>query len=247
MVNLKMTTKYGAMASAVCASIFVAGFYFVRERYQRKEPPPKLMRSMSMAVLHGGKLALKRLVEYHEARADKDALHQAECDLKAHLFTKKHPDYKKLQSIVAKLEMSGKEAEGADILEKTTVKLRNERKVHERYETEMLLVEMLIYKGDYKKALSCDCLRHVEISDARRPLYKAVIYIMLSKYPREEIIDEWKKFHDLNQSFHCEPMENESLVEAQLHKLIIDFNEFEKVINVLKEDIIDAQAMKRKK
>lgn len=98
MVNLKMTTKYGAMVSAVFASILVAGVYFVRERsWRRKEEPPKFMRSMSMAVLHGGKLALKRLLEYHEARADKEALYQVECDLKAHLFTKKRPDYKKLQ------------------------------------------------------------------------------------------------------------------------------------------------------
>lgn len=98
MVNLKMTTKYGAMASAVFASIVVAGVYFVRVGTRRKQEPPKLMRSMSIAVLHGGQLALKRLVEYHEARADKCAqLDQAECDLKSHLLNKKHPDYKKLQ------------------------------------------------------------------------------------------------------------------------------------------------------
>lgn len=98
MVNLKMTTKYGAMASAVFASIVVAGVYFVRVgTSRRKQEPPKLMRSMSIAVLHGGHLALKRLVEYHEARADKCAqLDQAECDLK-HLLSEKHPNYKKLQ------------------------------------------------------------------------------------------------------------------------------------------------------
>lgn len=97
MVNLKMTTKYGAMASAVFASIVVAGVYFVRVSTRRKQEPPKLMRSMSMAVLHGGHLALKRLVEYHEARADKCAqLDQAESDLK-NFLSEKHPDYKKLQ------------------------------------------------------------------------------------------------------------------------------------------------------
>lgn len=133
-----------------------------------------------------------------------------------------------------------------------------------------------LLQGDYEKALKCDCLSHFEISDARRPLYKvrkpfpsyflssqsnkkwnsmitfswnywqAIIYIMSSKHARDEIIDEWKKFHDLNQAFHCEPLENESLIESQLHQLITDFDEFEKVIKVLKEDIIEAQAKRKK-
>ncbi|KAK9942968.1 hypothetical protein M0R45_008602 [Rubus argutus] len=70
MVNLKMTTKYGAMASAIFASIVFAGVYFVRVSTRRnKQEPPKLMiKSMSIAVLHGGQLALKRLVEYHKAK-----------------------------------------------------------------------------------------------------------------------------------------------------------------------------------
>lgn len=42
--------------------------------------------------------------------------------------------------------MSGKEAEAVEILEKARTKARNEKKWHEVYETEMLLVEMLIYK-----------------------------------------------------------------------------------------------------
>ena len=68
---------------------------------------------------------------------------------------------------------------------------------------------------------------------------------MLSK-SREEIIHEWKKLYDLNQAFYCEPFENDSLEEAQLHRLITDYNKFEKVINVLKEDITEAHAKKRK-
>ncbi|XP_062018158.1 uncharacterized protein LOC133734545 [Rosa rugosa] len=243
MVNLKMTTKYGAMASAVFASIFVAGIYFVRGRSRRKEDPPRLMRSMSMAVLHGGYLALKRLLEYHEARADKFALNQVECDFKTHLLTKKRPNYKKLTSILAKLEMSGKEAETVEILEKTRTKAKNEQKWHEAYETEMLLVEMLIYKGDYEKALKCECLSHEEISDARRPLYKAIIYIMLSKPAAR---DQWEKFIELNQAFHCEPgLKKESLEEAQLHNLVSDFKEFEKVVDILKDDITEAKQRKK--
>ncbi|KAM5587677.1 hypothetical protein ABKV19_006220 [Rosa sericea] len=246
MVNLKMTTKYGAMASAVFASIFVAGVYFVRERSRRKEEPPKLMRSVSMAVLHGGKLALKRLLDYHGARADKCALNLAECELKTQIFSEKRHDYKKLQLIVAKLEMSGKEAETVEILEKARIKAEKEQKWHEAYETEMFLVEMLIYKGDYEKALKCDCLSHEEISDARRPLYKAIIYIMSSS--KQPAIDQWEKFIQLNQAFHCEPsLEKESLEEAQLHNLISDFKEFEKVVNVLKDDITEAKAKQIRK
>lgn len=242
-----MTTKYGAMASAVFASIVVAGVYFVRvsnSRKQepsnrRKQEPPKLMRSMSMAVLHGGHLALKRLVEYHEARADNCALlDQAECDLK-HILSLEHPNYQKLQSIIAKLEMSGKETEAITILENAITKAQNDGKCHEAYEIEMLLVEMLIYKGDFKKALERKCLSHEEISDARRPLYKAICTMLLKhEYNRKEAEQHWQDFNNLNKEFHCEPgSEKESLVESQLHKLKSDFREFEKVINVLRDDI----------
>lgn len=54
-----------------------------------------------------------------------------------------------LKSIIAKLEMSGKEIEAVKILENAITKAQNEGKCHEAYETEMLLVEMLIYKVFY--------------------------------------------------------------------------------------------------
>jgi hypothetical protein len=47
---------------------------------------------------------------------------------------------------VAKLEKSGKEDEAVRTLEKAFIKTRKDRKAHEAYEIEMLLVEMLIYK-----------------------------------------------------------------------------------------------------
>lgn len=50
------------------------------------------------------------------------------------------------KSIVAKLEMSGKEAFAVEILERAVDKARKDKKPHEAYEIEMLLVEMLIYK-----------------------------------------------------------------------------------------------------
>ncbi|KAF2305423.1 hypothetical protein GH714_005153 [Hevea brasiliensis] len=126
---------------------------------------------MSMGALHGGKLAMERLTDYHQARADAASLNAAESELKV-LLEEEQPDFKKLQSAVAKLEMSGKEAVAVGILESAVKKARMEEKPQEAYEIEMLLVEMLIYKGDYDKALKCECLSHEEISDARRPLYK---------------------------------------------------------------------------
>lgn len=44
-----------------------------------------------------------------------------------------------------KMEMSGKEAKGVELLKKALEKARKEGKGHEVYEIEMLLVEMLIY------------------------------------------------------------------------------------------------------
>ena len=51
-----------------------------------------------------------------------------------------------LKATIAKLEMSGEEANAVKILEKAYVKATDEGQPHEAYEIEMLLVEMLIYK-----------------------------------------------------------------------------------------------------
>lgn len=50
------------------------------------------------------------------------------------------------QRAVAKLEMSGKEEHAVAKLEKALEKMKEENKQLEAYETDMLLVEMLIYK-----------------------------------------------------------------------------------------------------
>ena len=50
------------------------------------------------------------------------------------------------ESTGAKLEMSGKEAVAAEILEAHLKWIKNEGKSHEAYEIEMLLVEMHIYQ-----------------------------------------------------------------------------------------------------
>ena len=52
----------------------------------------------------------------------------------------------RLKSTVAKLEMTGKEAEAAALLEVAYERAMKQKKPHEAYEIEMLLVEMLIYQ-----------------------------------------------------------------------------------------------------
>ncbi|KAL6282631.1 hypothetical protein ACE6H2_013560 [Prunus campanulata] len=135
--------------------------------------------------------------------------------------------------------MSGKEAQAVEILKNATAKARNEGRNHEAYEYEMLL-------GDFKEALGRECLRHVEILDARRPLFKAIIHIML-ECNENEGIKYWREFNDLKEEFHCTPCKKESMEECQLHKLSTNFNEFEQVVHMLKKDIMEAQAKRNKK
>ncbi|KAH0699444.1 hypothetical protein KY284_013659 [Solanum tuberosum] len=94
-----------------------------------------------MGVLHGGELALERLIDYHKAKANFLSLNSAETELDA-LLNEERPDFKKLHRCVAKMEMSGKESEAV-------MKLRNairKAEPHKAYEFEMLLVETLIYQ-----------------------------------------------------------------------------------------------------
>ena len=51
-----------------------------------------------------------------------------------------------MKSTVAKLEMTKKEAAAVKTLKSALKIARKERKLHEGYEIEMLLVEMFIYK-----------------------------------------------------------------------------------------------------
>lgn len=64
-----------------------------------------------------------------------------------------------------KMEMSGKEAKGVELLKKALEKARKEGKGHEAYEIEMLLVEMLIY-------LVCSLISYFYIHDTFSPSLK---------------------------------------------------------------------------
>ncbi|KAJ6396682.1 hypothetical protein OIU77_021666 [Salix suchowensis] len=91
----------------------------------------------------------------------------------------------------------------------------------------MLLVEMHIYQREFKKALDCDCLRHKAISDARRPLYK--------EHPTEEASKYWDEFIDLRILFHSRSSE-----ESQLNEVVTTVREFEKALELIRDDINEA-------
>ncbi|CAK7350217.1 unnamed protein product [Dovyalis caffra] len=235
--NISLKNNYGAMAATatvIFASIYIGWAYAKRSCKRKMKVHGVFTRSMSVGALHGGKLALERMIDYNRARADAASLEAAEIQLKD-LLTEEPPDFKQLQSNVAKLEMSGQEAVAVGILETELKRAQKEGKSHEAYEIEMLLVEMCIYKGDFEKALACECLNHEEISDARRPLYKAVIHIML-EHPREEALKCWEEFKDIRIRFQSPP----SSQQSQLNKVVTNFNEFEKVVMLLRNDINEA-------
>ncbi|XP_054794015.1 uncharacterized protein LOC129299566 [Prosopis cineraria] len=105
----------------------------------------------------------------------------------------------------------------------------------------MLLVELLIYEGKYKEALKRDCLKHEEISDARRPLYKAIIYIMLGDDKKAE--ECWEQFDEIRELFHLrKPSSSSSLGEAI--DTITDFQTFRNKVMKLKTGIEEISAKK---
>ncbi|GAV79439.1 hypothetical protein CFOL_v3_22904 [Cephalotus follicularis] len=219
LANFKVKTKYGALAMTTTPIIIIGGIYmawtYKRQAWRRKKSPT---RSMSLAVIHGGKLALDRLVHYPEVSTD------AISDLQVELG-KEHPDFKKLQVTIAQLEMSGKEAEAVKILEEEMKQALHQKKPQEAYEIEMLLVEMLIYKGDFKEAGKRHCLKQEEITDARRPLYKAIIHIMSGRC--EDAHKFWNDFKDIRAQFK----------DIELDEFVEDFQKFEEVV---KKHILEA-------
>ena len=103
-----MKTKYGAMAATSIPFIIIGGTYLALAYLnrtgwrRRREKPRVLKKSMALGALHGGKLALQRLVDYQEARADDRKLSSVECELKV-LLEEDSPDFVKLQVFSALL------------------------------------------------------------------------------------------------------------------------------------------------
>ncbi|KAI4298269.1 hypothetical protein L6164_031847 [Bauhinia variegata] len=227
---LCVTVDYGK-AARIATSFVILGLvsvciYAMRKRALKKRRV--LTRSKSFAELHGGDLALQRFDDFIQACGNHGALNKAEDLLKA-LLEEEYLDLKKLQSVVAKLEMGGREAIAVDILKKAVS--RHAKKPQEAYEIEMLLVEMLIYKGDYQVAMKCKCLNEEFIAaDARPSMFKAVLHLMLKKEDDNKAAEYWdeyiyirRQFVDIKASYQTEGM----------NKFLTDFEEFKKKVKDL--------------
>lgn len=84
------------VAIVIFASICFAWAYTSRARKRKEKVRPVLTRSLSIGALHGGRLALQRLIDYRDACADVNVLDAAEAELETSL-AEERPDFKKLQ------------------------------------------------------------------------------------------------------------------------------------------------------
>ncbi|KAG1335234.1 putative Transmembrane protein [Cocos nucifera] len=118
--------------------------------YGTKRPGKRaavLHRSLSIAALHGGEVALERILDAQEARVDEAAL-QSAADEMGKLLAADPPtiSYRELHRVAAKLEMSGREDQAIEMLQNAVKEAEEKKQPHEAHMLEMVLVEMLIYK-----------------------------------------------------------------------------------------------------
>ncbi|MBA0839561.1 hypothetical protein Goarm_005272, partial [Gossypium armourianum] len=148
--KMNSENKYRTIAVTVTPFIILGGiciglgWRYVSRAWNRK-PKPKLARSMSFSALHGGKLAFERLVDYHN-NGGKSTNIDADIKKLEELLADEHPRFKEIQRVLARLEMSRKEDEAMEVLNKALEKARKQGKPHEVYELEILLAELYIYK-----------------------------------------------------------------------------------------------------
>ncbi|XP_027338185.1 uncharacterized protein LOC113852136 [Abrus precatorius] len=180
-----ISSKYGinampAISFAILGSLLIYRLNrWLSDSAQPKLNPVVYTRSMIIREIHSGNEVLDRLVkeDYKKALVNPATLDKAESLLKA-LLEEEHLDFMKIQQTTAKLEMSAKEDSAEKILREAVEKAKKTGKPLEAYEIEMLLVEMLIYKGESEKVLKCECLKDESLKDARRPLYKVHVPVL---------------------------------------------------------------------
>ncbi|BAT87302.1 hypothetical protein LR48_Vigan09g224000 [Vigna angularis] len=194
-----VSSKCEANAPKVISYVILGTFsllIFVLLRRTRSKPKPrpnKLQSTRSFIVreLHSGYPALERLMtEDYKHPSALDSAHALIRELQKGL-----PDLLILQQKVRELEMWEVEDYAEKILRPAFKEANEKEKPHEAYEFEMLIVEVLIYKGgisDLESALQCECLADESLKDARRPLYKAIIYKMLRNM--EKAKEHWDEF-----------------------------------------------------
>ncbi|XP_028764754.1 uncharacterized protein LOC114722817 [Neltuma alba] len=242
---LSLVSKYGETAKIAVPLVILGGFCFVwicvKLLKSKRKPRTLDTRSKTFRELYGGDIALKRLFDDHEAEPSSAKFDRTDSVMEG-LLAKEHLELKKLQSTVGKVEKSGRVAAAVEQLKKAE-KAHSENP-HEAYEIGMLLVELLIYEGKYKEALKRDCLKHEEISDARRPLYKAIIYIMLGDDQKAE--ECWEEFNEIRELFHLrKPPSSSSSSLGEAIDNITDFQTFKNRVMKLKTGIEETDSKKK--
>ncbi|KAK4259211.1 hypothetical protein QN277_005565 [Acacia crassicarpa] len=235
-----LSAKYGISPSTAISVILgcVCLYMFVTRRWRKKQDqkpksrPKILERSKSIARLYGGDLALRRLDDYNAAVAIPYTLERSDLVLKG-LLEEEHLDLKKLQSVTARLEMAGKEEEGVRLLKEAKTKNAQMEKSHHVYEIDMLLAELLIYMGKHDEAKGCECLKQQKMMalDARRPLYKAIIYGMREEWGKAHSF--WNKFVNLREEIMT------MVGQEELSPEIKDFENFTERVKHLHKEIVD--------
>ncbi|KAK7331368.1 hypothetical protein VNO77_25591 [Canavalia gladiata] len=198
--------------------------YALKKRPNTKAHSSGHSKSLILREIHSGNAILARLVEddYKMAQANPATLNNAENLLK-HLLNDELVNYPMLQQTVAKLEMSSKEDSAAKLLQDAAKKAYESLRSHEAYELEMLLVEVYIYQGDksqLEKTLKIECLQDDWIRDARRPLYKSIIYNMLGD--TEKAKKYWEEFLTERDPIHISvshPETNFQLFKQHVNRL----------------------------
>ncbi|KAM6552118.1 hypothetical protein CsatB_001926 [Cannabis sativa] len=240
-------SRYGvlAVATAVPLAILGGGAYLAFTYFNsgdwlwRRKKARIRERSVALAILQGGEFALQRLVDFEQARSNTTQTFAAiECLLDV-LLEREYVDLPMIKRVIAKFEMSGNEAKAVQILHKHRLKARHTKNFYKAYEIEMLLVEMYIYKGDFEKAyFQLECFTEKHSLDSRRPFFKALILVALGRGRYKELAKQcWENFNELRK----QPIDHD-----EGNKLaIVSFNEFEKIVKRLKNDIYKSNEMKK--
>ncbi|KAK8350746.1 hypothetical protein V6Z12_A06G228800 [Gossypium hirsutum] len=140
--NMNMEeSNYRTIAIVATTPFIVIGGICIGWKYQ------KIPRSISMAAIHGGKLALDRLVNYGKQQPTTQSGDDVE-QLKT-LLENEQPNYNELQQVIGRLEMNRREDEAIKILKKAMKKKKAQMKPNsnEANEIGLLLAEMYIYKA----------------------------------------------------------------------------------------------------
>ena len=75
--------------------------------------------------------------------------------------------------------------------------------------------------------------------------WQAIIHIML-KHPENKVKECWDKFQEIREHICCTPPFQEIMHEIGLHNLSANFNEFKRVVLILKDDIEKVHGKKTK-